>query len=257
MISKNNLVLHKDMSQKFRIIIGDIVNCILSLRKFRSANVLRILKSLCSGSKRFFQLKAETQLNDAVLLHYLRKLLDYGIVQRETKGIYALKFRTPICYLFALTIPHVYIGFLGLRQGRDIPEPVIALDLLERVGIRITKNYVFTTSDALATWEDYELSDFNVKILKKSDLLDISVMERKIEQVLVGEAKKNLLIMDCTSLTKTATIAMYNLARKYCIPLIYVYEGTKELVWLIDIETVKNEVISRIIESKKSGRETQ
>ena len=218
--------------------------------KFRSKNVLKVLKSLCIGAKFFYQLKRETELNDAVLIHYLRKLIEYGVVKHREKGFYALEFKTPICYAF-LEKPNVYIGFLGLRQARSEPEPVIALSLLKTEGIKVERCYIFTTSDALTSWSDYDLSSFNIKLLKRSDLLNIGVIERKIEQVLTEEARENLLIMDCTSLTKTATIAMYNLARKYCIPLIYVYEETKELVWLIDIETVRNEVISRIIETKK------
>ena len=241
----------KNANKEFSMDNGDNVNYVLPCRKFRSSNILRILKSLCSGPKRFSQLKRETQLNDALLLHYLRKLLRYGIITREAEKTYKLRFKVPICYLFLNFHPCTYLGFLGLRQEREIPEPIIALNLLRRLRIIPTKNYIFTTSDALASWKGYELSDFSIKLLSKDDLLDIDAIEERVERVVIEEAKTNLLIMDCTSLTKTATIAMYNLARRYYIPLIYVYEETKELVWLIDIETVKREVISKIVDTRK------
>ena len=124
------------------------------------------------------------------------------------------------------------------------------MELLRRTGINISKNYVFTTPEALNSWQNRVLTDFNIRILNREDLFDIKIIEEKLEHVILEEMKNSLLLMDCTSLTKTATIAMYNLARKYCIPLIYVYEETKELIWLIDIETVKNEVISRLVGKK-------
>jgi hypothetical protein len=48
--------------------------------------------------------------------------------------------------------------------------------------------------------------------------------------------------MDCTSLTKPATMAYYELASTYHVPLIYVYEGTGELKWLISKDTIRSKL---------------
>jgi len=48
--------------------------------------------------------------------------------------------------------------------------------------------------------------------------------------------------MDCTSATKPATIAYYELAQKLWIPLIYVYEETKQLKWLISKEDIQEKL---------------
>ena len=46
--------------------------------------------------------------------------------------------------------------------------------------------------------------------------------------------------MDCTSATKPATIAYYELAQTLLTLLIYIYEETKQLKWLISKESIKN-----------------
>ena len=68
-------------------------------------------------------------------------------------------------------------------------------------------------------------------------------MKRKVLPQLETLLRNYLVIMDCTSATKPATIAYYELAQTYLIPLIYTYEKTKELKWLISKETIEKRLI--------------
>jgi hypothetical protein len=45
-------------------------------------------------------------------------------------------------------------------------------------------------------------------------------------------------ILDCTSSTKPATLAFYQLAQRYSLPLVYVYERGPTLKWLVSRETL-------------------
>jgi len=67
-------------------------------------------------------------------------------------------------------------------------------------------------------------------------------VKNKVLPQLTSLLKEYIVIMDCTSATKPATIAYYELAQTYQIPLIYVYEETKELKWLISKETIKEKL---------------
>ena len=64
-------------------------------------------------------------------------------------------------------------------------------------------------------------------------------MKRKVLPQLESLLRNYLVIMDCTSATKPATITYYELAQTYLIPLIYICEKTKELKWLISKETIE------------------
>jgi len=73
----------------------------------------------------------------------------------------------------------------------------------------------------------------------EEEIIDIDAVKNKVSPQLESLLKNYVVIMDCTSATKPATIAYYELAQTYCIPLIYVYEETKKLKWLISKETIK------------------
>ncbi|MEM3390598.1 MAG: hypothetical protein QW491_14515, partial [Thermoproteota archaeon] len=50
--------------------------------------------------------------------------------------------------------------------------------------------------------------------------------------------ERHVVILDCTGLTKPATLALYELARTYCAPLVYVFEPEKRLQWCISKESI-------------------
>ncbi|MEM3694321.1 MAG: hypothetical protein QXI39_09920 [Candidatus Bathyarchaeia archaeon] len=67
-------------------------------------------------------------------------------------------------------------------------------------------------------------------------MIDIDAVKERVRPQLESLLRSHVVIMDCASLTKPATIAYYELAREYRVPLIYVYEDTKRLKWLISKE---------------------
>jgi len=53
---------------------------------------------------------------------------------------------------------------------------------------------------------------------------------------------QGMVVIDCTSATKPATIAYYELAQEYMAPLIYVYEDGRSIKWLISKDTLKRKL---------------
>jgi len=73
----------------------------------------------------------------------------------------------------------------------------------------------------------------------EDEIINIDAVKSKVSPQLTSLLKEYIVIMDCTSATKPATIAYYELAQTCQIPLIYIYEGTRQLKWLISKETIK------------------
>ena len=71
-------------------------------------------------------------------------------------------------------------------------------------------------------------------------------MKQKIENVLKELVKDYIVIADCTSLNKIFTIALYSLAIDYGVPLIYIYENEKKLIWLRSEEDVLKEIFHSV-----------
>lgn len=173
--------------------------------------------------------------------HNLRDVLmhRYHVVEQPMKkGPYELKQKTPLCYIFDADVPIAYIGLLGMKATRVESEPEVALELLKKEKLELQYVYVVSSNEALKEWQDEILSYGWVPVLCKEitkiDSVKNSVVERKggypgLEELL----KKNIVIMDCTSAVKPATLAFYEIAQQYYVPLIYVYEPSKELKWLI------------------------
>lgn len=98
--------------------------------------------------------------------------------------------------------------------------------------------YIVTSSEAIESWKDLKLQ-YNWILCYENEIINVDAIKEKVKPQLLNLLKDNLVIMDCTSATKPATIAYYDLAQTLWIPLIYVYEDTTELKWLISIETLK------------------
>ena len=190
----------------------------------------------------FSELKKLLDIPDASLYHFLKRLDEHKLVLKTEWGVYRSTFKIPFYYILKGLKSLTYIGLLGYRDSREEPEPITAKKILEKNNVTIERGYIITTKEAEQDWADKDLDGYTVVYVTKEELLCIPKIENKICRIVEEEEKESPMILDCTSLTKTATIAMYNVAKKYLLPLIYVYEHTKELYWVISTEDIKSEL---------------
>jgi len=208
------------------------------------ANSQKVLQALSKhgGVSSFSTLEKETGLRAGLLLHHLNRLRSLGIVETEVKGTYRLRFNTPLCYAFgARNIPYAYVGLLGRRDSSKKPEPEVALSLLKEQRIDPTISYVLTSPEAIADWKTERLG-YQWILCYGDEMIDIDEIQKKLHpplRTLLGEYS---VIMDCTSSTKPATIAYYEIAQRFLIPCIYVSEEKKSLRWLISKETIRRKL---------------
>ncbi|MDW8044993.1 MAG: hypothetical protein RMJ31_04390 [Nitrososphaerota archaeon] len=173
-------------------------------------------------------------------------LVKYGIVERVGRGAIRLRFKTPLCFITKPTsISYAYLGLLGLKEKWEVSETETAIRLLEREGFKFDRILVVTTQRAIGSWEKAVAPDIQSKIvwytLSEEELNRIDIVEAKVKPKLIELLKDYATIMDCTSGPRPAGIAYYKLADHFRVPLIYVYVGEKELVWLISKEDLKKE----------------
>jgi DNA-binding transcriptional ArsR family regulator len=207
----------------------------------KQENSYRILEALAKndGVLNFAQIERISGVKGSTLNHHLNRLLGLGVILKEVKGTYKLRFKTPLCYIFGAKTPFAYLGLLGRRAERKEPETKVALELLKKEGIEPTLVYVATSPEALNEWKDLKLP-YNWILLYEEQIIDVDAVKKSVEPQLESLLKEYIVILDCTSATKPATIAYYELAQTYCVPLIYVYEETKQLKWLISKDTLRN-----------------
>ncbi len=191
------------------------------------------------GVATFSQIQVLSGVKGSVLNHHLNRLQRLKIIEREVKGTYRLAYKTPLCFLYKskTKIPIAYFGLLGRRESRTEPEPKIATELLETEKLKPDLAFVVTSPEALNEWKNLKLP-YNWILCYEEEIIDIDSVKRKILPQLTGLLKEYIVIMDCTSATKPATIAYYELAQTYYAPLIYIYEETKKLKWIISKETI-------------------
>ncbi len=219
------------------------------LSKLRGKNawpVLRILAEEC-GIVRFNDIRLLSGFDSSTVSHVLNSLVKIGLVKKLGKGNYEVRFRTPLCFIYSNkeALEFKLISLLGLKDNREEPEPAVAKSLLEAQGYHIKEVIVITTEKAVNEWGGL-LGDFSVKIIDSRDATDIKRVENFASKIVNNLLHEDVIILDLTSLTKPATIALYNLAVKNLIPLIYVYEQTKQLYWLQGKEQLKNRIESII-----------
>lgn len=203
-------------------------------------NSRRVVRALASkgGVASFSDLEKLSGVRGSVLKYHLDRLINFNVVEREVKGTYRLRFKTPLCWLFDSRIEYVYLGLLGRRGGRGEPEPETAIKLLVDQGITPNLVYVVTSMAALSEWAELKLP-YNWILCYEDEVVDIDCIVGKVRPQLEDLLRDYVVIMDCTSLTKPATIAYYQLAMTYYIPLIYVYEDTRQLKWLLSKDRLK------------------
>lgn len=208
-------------------------------------NSRKILEALAytGGVATFSEIETASSVTGSILTHHLNRLQRFNVIQRETKGTYRLSFKTPLCFVFDIKqkAPISYLGLLGQRESRGEPEPQVALKLLEKEHLKPDLMYVVTSPEALNDWKHLKLP-YHWILCYEDEIINVDLVKKKITPQLMNLLKDSIVIMDCTSATKPATIAYYELARIYCVPLIYIYEETKQLKWLLSKETIRKEL---------------
>lgn len=211
-------------------------------------NSQKVLEAISKkgGIANFSEIQAESGVVGSVLNHHLNRLQRLKVIQREVKGTYRLKFRTPLCFVFGSNqrVPIAYFGLLGRRGTRKEPEPQVAINLLEKEHLEPDLIYVVTSPNALNEWEDLKLP-YQWILCYEDEIADVEKIEQKVTPQLLSLLRDYIVIMDCTSATKPATIAYYELAQKLWVPLIYLYEETKQLKWLISRESTKQKLTKK------------
>ena len=191
----------------------------------------------------FSEIVKNTGIPKSSLDYNLAILAKKGIINRE-KGTIHLDYKTPLCFIFdSPRIPYAYLGLLGERSERIESETETAIQLFKDLGVLFEKIVVATTHRAVAEWES--LTHLNVEwcLLSDEEISRVNTVEEKVLPRLVELMRNYRVVMDCTSATKPATIAYYRLATLFRVPLIYVYESRKELIWVISREDLKRELI--------------
>ncbi|MEM3383834.1 MAG: hypothetical protein QXF43_03020 [Nitrososphaerales archaeon] len=205
-------------------------------------NSKKVLQAIAQagGISSFSDIRNASGIKDPTLVHHLNRLQDLNVIEKEVKGTYKLKYKTPLCYIFQERplIPMAYLGLLGRRDKRPEPETKVALELLSKEGIKPQLIYVVTSMEALNEWKDLKLP-YQWILCYEDEIIDIDAVKRKIKPQLESLLKDYIVFIDCTSATKPATIAYYELAQQYYTPLLYVYEEKRVLKWLISKETIK------------------
>ncbi|MBS7638153.1 hypothetical protein KEJ49_04610 [Candidatus Bathyarchaeota archaeon] len=203
-----------------------------------------IALSRLGGVAKFSEIERASGVRGSTLLHNLNILIQFGLVERLVKGTYGLRYLTPLCYIFSdKPLPIAYMGLLGRREGREKPETETALELLRAENIKPETIHVLTTHEAFDDWKEMRLQ-YDWILCYEDEIYDIDSVREKVKRRWELLSKKYMLILDCTSATKPATIAYYEIAQTYQIPLIYIYEPTLKLKWLKSKETIKKEIIA-------------
>lgn len=208
-------------------------------------NSRKILKALAykGGVATFSEIQKESGVKGSVLTHHLNRLQRFHVIQKETKGTYRLTYKTPLCFIYESQqkIPTAYLGLLGQKETREEPEPEVALKLLEKQNLKPDLIYVVTSPEALNDWKHLKLP-YQWILCYENEIININLVRNKVTPQLQTLLKNHKVIMDCTSATKPATIAYYQLAQTYNTPLIYIHEKTKQLQWLISKQTLKQKL---------------
>ncbi|MDI6847232.1 MAG: hypothetical protein QMD23_03775 [Candidatus Bathyarchaeia archaeon] len=220
------------------------------LKKTKRRYVKQILGVLLKhgGTIRYGELLKKLDIppeKKSTLFNNLDVLERLNFLTREKRGPIKLKFKTPLC-LIAHTpdIPYAYLGLLGVKREWKVSETETALDVLKNVGIEIERITVVTTQEAIGTWSGAISPKLKIEwhTMTENDFNKVEIVEERVKPKILELMEKYILIMDCTSGTRPAGIAYYRLASQFRVPLIYVYEPEKRLLWLVSKEMLEREL---------------
>lgn len=234
------------METDFRSGLPDYKGLERSNRKY----VRKILGLLLKEGKefRFSDLQAKLDIpasKKSTLYTNIEALRHLNFITKDERGPIRLKFKTPLCFIADTPkVPYAYLGLLGVREGRRVSETETAVKILENLGFRFDRVIVVTTQEAIGSWSNAIDPKLRVEwhTLSKEELNRIEKVKARVAPKLFELMEKFNVIMDCTSGIRPAGIAYYNLAIQYKVPLTYVYEPEKELIWLISKEDLEREL---------------
>lgn len=208
-------------------------------------NSRRVIEAIAKagGVASFSEIQSISKVRGSVLTHHLNRLQRFHVIEREVKGTYRLTYKTPLCFIYPpkTKVSIAYFGLLGKKDSRSEPEPQFAMKILESEELKPDLAYVTTSPEALNDWKDLKLP-YQWILCYEDEIANVDAVKRKVLPQLESLLRNHIVIMDCTSATKPATIAYYELAQTYIIPLIYIYEETGELKWLISKDSIKEKL---------------
>ncbi|MEM1546479.1 MAG: helix-turn-helix transcriptional regulator [Candidatus Methanomethylicia archaeon] len=194
-----------------------------------------------NGLTNFSNIERTSGVKGGALKHHLNRLGKLGIVNSDLRGFYKLKYKGVFYTILNLKKPYTYLGLLGRRNNREEPETLTALKLLKMEGIEYDRSYVITTSKALGEWENIDVVNCNFILCSGDEISDVNALRSRVKSIVEDIIENYPLIMDCTGATKPATIAFYDIASLYLIPLMYVTED-KKIKWIIDLKSIVRKV---------------
>lgn len=211
------------------------------LRRRKVKDILRVL-AVNGGEASFSRVARETGIARSTLEYNLKLLERGGLVARVGRGFIKLTVMTPICYLFDAPCDYAYLGLLGERGEREESETDTAVRLLGKEGVEPVKVVVVTTYRAASDWEKATVRAEWV-LLSDQEITSVDSVEERVRGKLEELMRSYKVVMDCTSATKPATIAFYRMAVNFKVPLVYVYEKQKKLIWIISPDDLKKELL--------------
>lgn len=224
--------------------LGDEPLYEIALSQMSRKKIIKAIAKL-GGTAKFSEIANESGIRDNNLHHHLNVLVNYQIIRQIAGGPYSLKYLTPLGFLFTDQFQSknrvVYFGLLGIKKNDgEVSEYKVAIDLLKREGIEIDLSFVLSSAQGAVSWSE-DVLNVNWILLDNRYITDIDRIVQKIEPVLLDMIGNHIVIIDCTAFNKPATIAMYKLAQRYLIPLIYVDGSGYRLKWLIS----RNDLMKR------------
>ncbi|MEM1659265.1 MAG: winged helix-turn-helix domain-containing protein [Candidatus Jordarchaeales archaeon] len=208
----------------------------------RKARAILKALALSGGEANFSQVARETGIPRSTLEYNLRLLEKGGLVVRVGRGFIKLAVKTPLFYLFDAPCEYAYFGLLGERGERKEAETDTAVKLLEMEGVKPSKVVVVTTYRAASDWEKASVRAEWV-LLSDQEITNVDSVEERVRGKLEELMRDYKVVMDCTAATKPATIAFYKMATALKVPLVYVYEKQKKLIWIISPDDLKRDLL--------------
>jgi len=214
------------------------------LKLFENATIRNIIRNISvnGGKITFKKLYNALNISQSTLEYYLDRLVKKGLIVRESRGLIRLKRLTPYCFIFGVKSSINYIGLLGMRNDRAIPEPIVAHNLLSKEKYDVVRLIVYTSTEALNSWKEFFHNNFYNKlywrILSLKILNDFDEMT-KIFRKDLATLDNHIIIADCTSGPRPSGIALYKVSEENNIPLIYIPENERRIIWLISREDLR------------------
>ena len=217
-----------------------------ALKHKKARKIIRFLAEN-GGSATYKEIEEATKLTSSVIRHHLNRAeLEFHLIQkRKSRSPYALTHRSPLCFLFSKERERriAYFGLLGKRSnGIKDPETVTAKEILERrQGFNFEIVHVLTTASGRQSWsQDQRLYEISPRwtICSDQEVTSVETIRKKMLKEVIETLRDHLVVMDCTSLNKPATIAYYKIASELMLPLVYVSEEKKSLTWIISSEDI-------------------